>query len=69
MATHWLGTASGPTFRDAARYLADNLATTVVTTTFSRGSNWRTWPDGFQCKGLNAQRVVTLLVEDTWGET
>lgn len=35
MATHWLGTGSGPTFRDATRYLADRLSCTMVTTCFA----------------------------------
>ncbi len=34
-ATHWLGVGSGPTFRDAGRYLAEETEATVITTTFA----------------------------------
>jgi hypothetical protein len=68
MATHWLGTASGPTFRDAARYLAEETGVTTVTTSFAPCGQLEDVARRFPVQGPNADRVVTLLVEDTWGE-
>lgn len=68
IATHWLGTGSGPTFRDAARYLADEMRATVVTTTFAPRGELEEVARQFRVQGPDAERAATLLVEDTWGE-
>jgi hypothetical protein len=68
VATHWLGAESGPTFGDAARYLAEETGATVVTTTCSPRWELEHVATRFPVVGPDAEKVVTLLVEDTWVE-
>jgi hypothetical protein len=68
LATHWLGARSGPTFRDAARYLAEEVGLTAVITTFAPRADLEGVARRSPVQGPRAERVATLLVEDTWGE-
>lgn len=65
MATHWLSASSGPTFHDAARYLADKMHCTVVTTCFAPLDQLEKVADRFPVQGPDEGKVATLLIEDT----
>jgi len=68
MATHWLGAGSGPTFLDAARYIADEMDATVITTAFAPREELEDVAHRFPVQVPEADKVATLLLEDTWSD-
>jgi hypothetical protein len=71
LATHWQGTNpaterwSGEAFRQAAKYLSEETAATVVTTTRAPGHELDMAANRFGIVGPRSEKVVTILVRDT----
>jgi hypothetical protein len=68
IATHHQMGASGKSFQNAASHLAESTGATVVTTMFAPRDELDLVATRFRVLGPRADRVVTLLVEDTLGE-
>ncbi len=69
LATHWWAASarSGTIFKDAARRIADQTGSTVVTTTCAPRESLDDVARWSRTRGERAGEVVTLVVEDTWG--
>jgi hypothetical protein len=70
LATHWLGTTntgglSGATFDNAASNLADETGATVIISMHTGRSQLMQTANRFGIRGPFADRVATVLVEDT----
>lgn len=65
IATHHQSGASGKSFQNAAGHLAESTGATVVTTMFAPRDEIGSMATRFRVLGPKADRVVTLLVEDT----
>jgi hypothetical protein len=66
IATHWWGASarSGTIFKDAARRIADETGSTVVTTTCAPRESLEDVAGWSKTQGERADEVVTLVVED-----
>ena len=67
MATHWNGKRGGEAFRTAAQYLSERSGATVVFTMRTPKSDLESTAERFESLGPRADKVATLLVEDTLG--
>lgn len=67
LATHWWAASarSGTMFKDAARRIADETCSTVVTTTCAPRESLDDVASRSRTRGERADEVVTLVVEDT----